>query len=44
MRTMERKMSIVQNVVNTLSNENPNKPQAIGMLGINDAVTTGATL
>ena len=35
-------MSIVQNVVKTLSDENPNKQQAIGTLGIDDdAVTTG---
>ena len=42
MRTLERTISIVQNVVKTISNENPNKPQAIGTLGIDDdAVTTG---
>ena len=36
-------MSIVQNVVKTLSGENPNKPQAIGTLEIDDdAVTTGS--
>ena len=41
MRTQVKTMSVVQNVVNTLSSENPNKPQAIGKLGIDDAVTTG---
>ena len=36
-------MSIVHNVVKTLSSENPNKQQAIGTLGIDDdAVTTGS--
>ena len=36
-------MSIVQNVVKPLSSENPNKPQAIGTLEIDDdAVTTGS--
>ena len=43
MRTLVRTMSIVQNVVKTLSCENPNKLQAIGTLGIDDdAVTTGS--
>ena len=44
MRTLVRTMSIVQNVVKTLSSENPNKPQAIGTLGIDDAVTTGPAM
>ena len=42
MRTLVRTMSIVQNFVKTLSDENPNKPRAIGTLEIDDdAVTTG---
>ena len=40
MRTLVRTMSIVQNVVKTLSDENPNKPQAIGTLGIDDDTVT----
>ena len=40
MRTLVRTISIVQNVVKPLSSESPNKPQAIGTLGIDDAVTT----
>ena len=43
MRTLVRTMSIVQNVVKTLSGENPNKLQAIGTLGIDDdAVKTAS--
>ena len=41
MRIHARIMSVVQDVVKTLSSENPNKLQAIGKLGIDDAVTTG---
>ena len=41
MRILERTMSIVQNVVKTLSGENPNKLQAISMLGIDDDAVTG---
>ena len=42
MRNLVRTMSIVQNVVKTLFNENPNKPQAIGTLGIDASGLYGA--